>query len=236
MLSRYYTDDELQLLLHALVDANVGDRAVFFAECLRLRRRERNLWEDTPLAKVFTERKEWHMLRARALVQQVKSALAARKALDCRRVFLRFDTDGDDALSYEELQRAMQAMQLGFSPRVLAEIVRLADATNSGKVTLDEFVEAFQVPVFVPPEEQKQPEEATAQPTMWTCNNCTFLNSVFEASCGMCNLGWTGQREVPNGFWMCSGERGGCTFFNPDKHFYCEICNRARPDLASVRF
>lgn len=178
---RYYTDEELQLLLHALVESNVGDRAAFFAECLRLRRRERNLWEDTPLAKVFTDRKEWHMLRARALVQQVKTALAARTALDCRKVFLRFDSDGDDALSYEELQRAMQAMQLGFSPRVLAEIVRLADSNNNGKVTLDEFVNVFNIPEFVPPEEKKE-EEEPAQPTMWTCNNCTFLNSVFEAT------------------------------------------------------
>ena len=35
---------------------------------------------------------------------------------------------------------------------------------------------------------------------------------------------------------MCAGELGGCTFFNPKTSFYCEMCNRARPDTASLKF
>lgn len=70
----------------------------------------------------------------------------------------------------------------------------------------------------------------------WRCNNCTFINSIHNNTCVICELGWTGRREVPPDKWICAGENGGCTFFNAKTQFYCEICNRARPDLASVRF
>lgn len=39
--------------------------------------------------------------------------------------------------SYEQLQRALQSLQLGFSPRDLADLVRLADPENTGSVTLE---------------------------------------------------------------------------------------------------
>ena len=52
----------------------------------------------------------------------------------------------------------------------------------------------------------------------------------------MCGNGWSGKREVPHGKWECLAELGGCTLFNDNSSFYCEICNRARPDLAATRF
>ena len=48
----YFNDDELEKLLDGLSGSEIDDREAFFAECLRLRRRQRNLWADTPLAKV----------------------------------------------------------------------------------------------------------------------------------------------------------------------------------------
>merc|ERR1711974_164063 len=64
------------------------------------------------------------------------------------------------------------------------------------------------------------------------CMNCTFINSVHNHSCVVCEFGWTGRRECPADKWECLG----CTFYNPKVQFYCEICNKARSDLASVRF
>ena len=37
---------------------------------------------------------------------------------------------------------------------------------------------------------------------------------------------------TPEGMWMCMVD----TFFNPNTEFYCEMCNKARPDLADSRF
>jgi len=193
------------------------------------------LWIDTPLAKVFTVREEWHLLQARALIQQVNTSIRSKKNLDVRAVFARFDTDGDNVVSSEQFQRALESMKLGFAPRDLSDIARLADVHNNGKISLTDFIKTFNIPDFVL--RPKSTKAAADEPTMtWTCNNCTFLNSVFESTCAACDMGWTGKREVPAGKWMCSGELGGCTFFNPNNQFYCEMCNRSRPDMASVRF
>ncbi len=74
--------------------------------------------------------------------------------------------------------------------------------------------------------------------SQWQCESCTFINSMRDRSCAMCSLGWSGEREVPPGKWVCIGPDGisGCTLFNPDSMFYCEACGRCRPDLAAVRF
>merc|ERR1712137_868948 len=66
----------------------------------------------------------------------------------------------------------------------------------------------------------------------WMCQNCTYINSIHNHSCSMCEYGWTGMRECPSDKWECMG----CTFYNPKTQFYCEVCDKARADLASVRF
>lgn len=71
----YYKDNELEILEEALAGAPLEMRKQFFEDCLRLRRHERNVWDDTPLAKIFTPQEEWHMIRARAVLQQVTVAI-----------------------------------------------------------------------------------------------------------------------------------------------------------------
>ena len=70
----------------------------------------------------------------------------------------------------------------------------------------------------------------------WRCGNCTFINRSDDATCAICELDMAGQRGVPRGKWICAAEQGGCTFFNSMAAFYCEVCNRARPDLVSTQF
>jgi len=67
----YFEPREIEVLQAALKDSSVPDRIRFFEDCLRLRRRERHLWGDTPLAQLFTEEGEKHLLRIRAILQQV---------------------------------------------------------------------------------------------------------------------------------------------------------------------
>ena len=75
-----------------------ADRQAFFETCLRYRRRERLMWMDTPIAKVFTEEDDWGLLKARALVQQVSQALLERR-LKLDQAFERFDVNQDGLLS-----------------------------------------------------------------------------------------------------------------------------------------
>ena len=61
---------------------------------------------------------------------------------------------------------------------------------------------------------------------------CGLNNPAYEMMCERCGFGWTGQREVPPDKWACDT----CSFFNAKSLFYCDMCNRARPDLGTVRF
>lgn len=241
----YYSDEELEALEAALAACALADRRAFFAEALRLRRRERNLWEDTPVAKLFTPRAEWGALRARAKLQQLRAAVlraVRQRKVDPVGAFARADAaGGGGGLAYEAVERVLASLHLGFAPRTLQELVREVDADGSGRVSMAQYRAALQLPSDAELAEMLREEEpavaADAAPSgAWQCSNCTYMNAVTSATCAMCELGWTGRREVPPGKWVCAGEKGGCTFFNANTEYYCEVCHRARPDLASTRF
>ena len=77
-------------------------------DCLRLRRRERNRWGDTPLAKAFIHPESWHELPLRVKLEQFNAAIRSRQHLDLVGLFSRFDTDADGTLTYPELQRCVR--------------------------------------------------------------------------------------------------------------------------------
>ncbi|CCW65590.1 unnamed protein product [Phytomonas sp. EM1] len=99
-------------------------------------------------------------------------------------------------------------------------------------------------------------DEAGAPDAPWACPTCTFLNpSRRQPVCSVClarnpsPLGEKGARTAagagaadlylwgcPEGYWVCSVEHGGCSKFNPNGVFYCQVCEKVRPSLASVRF
>jgi hypothetical protein len=305
----YYFPQELELLLDGLATVPISLRHEFFECLLRLRRRERHLWGDTPLAKVFTAQSEWHLLTARARLQQFQQSLLRKQrqyqkkkakgkdpkptmaALHLAVALRRFDEDEDGRLSAEEVHKCFESFQLGFSSKELNEIIGLvADArfTDGEKdheqgIPMETICAAFGIsrddmkgallrddqesargaaglsaeaswgcPVCTyvndgsadvcgacsEPNPRHQDEDAqhTHQQQGWRCGNCTFINQPDDVCCAICELDMDGQRGVPRGKWICAGEQGGCTFFNSMTNFYCEVCNRARPDLASTRF
>lgn len=288
----YFAPAELELLLAGLAPVPLTLRHEFFESCLRLRRRERHLWGDTPLAKVFTKQDEWHLLSARARLQQFQQSLQRKKrTLHVPSALQRFDENRDGRLSAEEMLKCFESFQLGYSGAELHEIISLiADVgalEATGGVPMATICAAFGI-------SEPQMREALARDALlqqqqaagdnallatwscpvctfandggadscgacsepnplvqqskdkagggtgplpgWRCGNCTFINQPNDAACAVCELGMDGQRAVPRGKWICAGEQGGCTFFNPTASFYCEVCNRARPDLAATRF
>ena len=227
----FYSDEEIAVLLEALSKSRVRDREIFFADCLRLRRRERNRWADTPLAKVLTEKAAWHLLSARAKLDQFNAALQAKPSIDFLGACSRHDEDQDGTLTCTELQRCLESLHLGFSPRDVSDIVTVVDAENKGVVTLEQLTAVFHISSRAE-DKQGDADKGEAQETAWQCQNCTFVNSIDDKTCAMCELGWTGQRECPTGKWVCDG----CTFFNPNALFFCDICGKSRPNLMHVRF
>mmetsp|Transcript_84094 Transcript_84094/g.168406 ORF Transcript_84094/g.168406 Transcript_84094/m.168406 type:complete len:588 (-) Transcript_84094:213-1976(-) len=156
----YFTEEELDLLLQGLTHADIPHRASFFAACQRLRRRERVVWSDTPLARAFTAPKHWHLLHVKALVQQMAAALLTRQkasspssVFSAWELFLRFGetsqpSGGGDEAGGEEpwlgvagLQRLCVSLRLGFSPADIASVAAFA---------------------VEPPSEEKEEEEAEA--------------------------------------------------------------------------
>uniref|UniRef100_M4BT13 ubiquitinyl hydrolase 1 n=1 Tax=Hyaloperonospora arabidopsidis (strain Emoy2) TaxID=559515 RepID=M4BT13_HYAAE len=304
----YYSPKELDMLLVGLAAVPIMLRHEFFNCLLRLRRRERHLWEDTPLAKVFTAQSEWHLLTARARLQQFQQSLLRKqrqykkKAGTSRNpvhamatphlaVALRqFDEDEDGRLTAEEIYKCLESFHLGFSSKELNEIISLivdvqftdgAENTSQElKVPLPAICASFgisseEVKTVLIQEDQKGDCKATStiqepswsclvctylnegeadtceacseanpqhhevqqpQRQEWRCGNCTFINRSDDATCAICELDMAGQRGVPRGKWICAAEQGGCTFFNSMAAFYCEVCNRARPDLVSTQF
>lgn len=230
----FFSPEEVDTLLEALARVPVAARVAFFTETLRLRRRERNRWADTPLAKVLTEREAWHLLGARAKLEQFNAALQARRNVDLLSAFLRWDADNDGRLNYGELQRCFESLQLGFSPRDLAEIIPLADPKHTGFVSEEQLRATFSVrdTGAQPSDMDEAADHGAEEPAVWQCRNCTFINPLSDRTCAVCELGWTGERECPPGKWTCEG----CTFFNSNSLFYCDVCGRVRSDLSSVRF
>lgn len=211
------------MLQDALSSSPVPDRVAFFEDCLRLRRRERHLWGDTPLAEVFTEEGEKHLLRIRAVLQQVKQALKVairRRKLDPITLFSRLDADHDGALTYTEMQRLFDNMSLGFSAGDVSDIVRFADGDSDGRVSFEDFLSVFDLSLDMMPSH----DDASKQPRAerWSCPNCTFFNFASDKSCSICGYGRDGRLVVPKDKWLCDPSLGGCSLFNDYKSYFCE--------------
>lgn len=302
----YYTPKEFELLQEGLATVPCSRRQEFFECLLRLRRRERHLWGDTPLAKVFTAQSEWHRLSARARLQQFQTSLLRKQRQHRKRkvkdsgfksstanvhlavALRRFDKDEDSVLSVEEVHKCFESFQLGFSSKELHEIIEVILDTcctenmqdhaqsipieticRAFNISHEEMIRAFlrddeetaravaglcaetswscPVCTYVNEgvsatcgvcNEQNPKFQGDAQEPLqhWRCGNCTYINQPDDMCCAICELDVNGQRGVPRGKWVCAGDQGGCTFLNAMTTFYCEVCNRARPDLASTRF
>ena len=186
--------------------------------------RERNLWADTPLARVLSEAGEWHLLGVRAKQQQLNAAI--KRSIRVRKIdplacFSRYDGDGDGALTHAEMQKCLEAMKVGFSPLDLAKLVAAIDREGKGVISWEVFVAAFpavaDAALLLGTRRVKEEEAAAAAQAMqW--------QEMYDE--------WGGARRCPPNKWVCEG----CTFFNPKTCFYCDVCNRARPDLTTVRF
>jgi len=257
----YYTDSELEQMQLLLSKCSYPSRVAFFNECLGVRNRERHLWGDTPIVKLLAPPSEWQEMTIRVLFEQARAAIVhalKQKAINPYAVFSRFSMTNLSAsqgelsesaacargISYEQFGRFFESMRLGFSPANCNDIVRHIDKEHKGIVTMDQIVTALNLPTKAEVEAaihehdlRRQMREAIrgVKAGYWVCKVCTFVNSGDNMTCVVCDCDMTGHRGCPPDKWICSPEKGGCTYFNPKTLFYCEMCGRARPDLSSVR-
>lgn len=232
----YFSPSELELLLDGLAEIPLSLRHEFFECCLRLRRRERHLWGDTPLAKVFTKKDEWHLLSARARMQQFQQSLKQKKRnFHLAPALRRFDENEDGRLSAEEILKCFESFQLGYSSAELNEIISLiADVSafeSKGGIPMETICAAFGI-------SKKQVEEALEKDAIkqqgglkeelmtWSCPVCTFVNEGDAEICGVCNEpnlhlhDEKASASANHQGWRC----GNCTFINQPNDVACAIC------------
>jgi len=239
----YYSEAELAELEQALARAPLDARREFFLHATRLRRRQQGLYADTPIARFLTPREEWHLIRVRGRIEHLRDhlRLSLSKGVDIASVFER-NADSQGSCLPQQLQKVLLQLSPGFSAgdcRDVAELLMGSESGTDQRWTLADFATAFGLPPECTPTQRVDPGanmDEDLGDDFWSCPHCTFINPKIETSCGACGYGWTGRREPGKHEWVCPPELGGCSVFNSKDFFYCKVCNKARPDLATIRF
>eukprot|EP01126_Amoeba_proteus_P012253 TRINITY_DN15034_c0_g1_i1.p1 TRINITY_DN15034_c0_g1~~TRINITY_DN15034_c0_g1_i1.p1 ORF type:complete len:242 (+),score=52.66 TRINITY_DN15034_c0_g1_i1:223-948(+) len=235
----YYNEEELDVLEKALSGASLDTRKEFFMDCLRLRRHERNLWDDTPLARIFTPQEEWHMIRAKAILQQV--SVAINKTIRTRKkpkpwwnpydIFKKHDTDNDDCLSRDELIHAFEDMKLEFSPADYYEITKLITPNSRGLFSLESWASTLKLKSNAEIEailiEKVYNTTNTAQTETWRCSVCSYCNPKWLVICDACGYNILGDPviQLKDDEWACIK----CSLKNKKSEWFCTACWNARP-------
>jgi len=250
----YYDKDALEVLGRALVAAPLGVRQTFFDRCLMTHRRERTMWSDTPVAKLFTEESQWDDLRPAALIEAIRTKCISER-LNSRDAFEKFDLDGDGNLSKSELRAMFSSLHLAFTAGDIASVIQKADSLGAqdSMIDYDEFDKLFNIPK---PKDlmQSETEKYPYLVLPWWCMKATCGGSFENPSpynggyyCMRCsaknpavpdhmyihmdqaNMGGDGFHGANThaGKWSCPQ----CTMLNEDRSHYCKIdgCNAARP-------
>jgi len=241
----YYKDDELEILEQALAGAPLEARKEFFLDCLRLRRHERNVWDDTPLAKIFTPQDEWHMIRARAILQQV--TVAINRTIKTRKkpkpwwnpydIFKAYDADADGCLNRDELIHAFEEMKLEFSPQDYYEISKLIPQTDRGLYSMSAWATTLNLKTNAQIEEILvgkvfKATDNTENET-WTCKVCSYaFNPKWVVVCDACQYNILGDPvvDLKEDEWAC----GKCSLRNNKREWFCTACWNARPSRFSL--
>jgi len=215
----YYSDSELKQMEALLSSCSYASRIAFFNECLGVRDRERHLWGDTPIAKLFTPASEWQQTFVRVLFEQARAAIVhvlKQKAIDPYAAFTRFSvangaqqelpktsaagsSSGDlesRGITYEQFGRYFESMRLGFSPANCYDIARHIDEAHSGFVTMNQIATTLKLPT---------PAEVDA-----IIREHMMKKQLREAI-----------RGVKSGYWTCKV----CTFVNSSDNATCVVCD-----------
>ena len=150
-----------------------------------------------------------------------------------------FNLYGDGGyLSVEGMIRFCSDLKISLKLVDGVQLIRIIECEHPDRISIAEFTSLFPISLKQAhlPAECATGEAITDRQEIWLCLGCTFANSIMNEQCVMCGVGWDGRRHVPRDHWECAALDGGCTKYNHNKVFYCDVCGKARPDLASVRF
>ena len=143
----FYKPGELNVLLQSLSKATPEQRLNFYSMVMGCRRRLRRKWSETPVAKVFTLPSEYNLLKLRAAIVRIYTAITS-KGLLLHDAFTLFDSNDDGYLHAAELYGAVEFLGIrSLTPRDILDLMRHADVVDQDrKVSYEEFVQLLRDP------------------------------------------------------------------------------------------
>ena len=141
----YYTDPQLNVLLHSLQINAVPARAEWFDEIRSCRRRQQIPWQKTPLQRVFTMADEYQLLVHKARISRI-STLITNKNMLMMDAFRAFDSDRDGRLNCSELYAGITWLGLDLTPDDIYDIMRAYDSDKDGCLSYQDFSSTFKNP------------------------------------------------------------------------------------------
>ena len=155
--AQHYPAHALHSLIRSLQMDDVRARERFFTTTVGSRRRMERKWQDTPLAKVFTTKNEWVLLKTHAQAVFIREALK-QKGLTLWEAFTSFDADDNGVLSPAEFYGAMKFLGLpDVSAEDVVDMIEAADTNGDGTVDYREYLEMLKSKEER--EEEKEEEE-----------------------------------------------------------------------------
>jgi len=136
-----YTEADIGVLVRALQRSTCRRRQLFFEQVMGCRRRARQKWETTPLAKIFSLRSEFHLLKQRAEIVRMRLGISAA-ALTQYEAFQAFNTSRNGLLKPSELFAAMEYLGIvGVQDVDVIDMMRTCDADGDGNLSWGEFAQ-----------------------------------------------------------------------------------------------
>ena len=134
-----FTEQDIGVLVRALQRSTCRRRTIFFENVLGCRRRLRQKWESSALAKVFSLRSEFHLLKQRAEVVRMRLAIHAA-ALTLYEAFQAINSSKNGLLKPAELYGAMDFLGIaGVNETDIIDVFRVSDADGDGNLSFGEF-------------------------------------------------------------------------------------------------
>lgn len=133
-----YTEKDIGILLRSVQASTCRRRQLFFEHVMGCRRRLRQKWETTPLAKIFSLRSEFHLLKQHAQIVRMRLAIASR-GLSLFEAYQAFKSSSG-LLKPSNLWAAMTYLGLGGTcEEDVIDMMRTCDADGDGNLSWGEF-------------------------------------------------------------------------------------------------
>lgn len=175
----FFSPEQLDLIISAL-PCDHELRRVFFEESLRRRRRERKVFTETPVNKLFVKSEHWDLLRPIALVARIRWRFYNELKQTLK---LKLELEYLENKFHKNVVREQDTltalMNMGFEMEAARQALDAADGNENRAA------EMLMAGRFRP-----KPKVAGDPNGKWVCPACTMMNENVLRTCQICHTPW----------------------------------------------